>query len=191
MSEFEPLTNQLLVAMPALQDPHFENTVTLICEHSAEGAMGITINRPMALKMGEIFAQMPDGAESSAADNRYANDPVMLGGPVSPERGFVLHRDAGEWDATLAVGEGIFVTMSRDILEAMASNRGPSPAMMALGYAGWEADQLEQEIYANAWLTVPASPELVFDGPTETRWHRAAAAIGIDIDKIAPDAGHA
>lgn len=191
MSDFASLTSQLLIAMPSLQDPHFENTVTLICEHSAEGAMGITINRPLKLKMREIFAQMSDETGPAGADNPYRDDAVLAGGPVSPERGFVLHRDAGDWEATLAIGEGIYVTMSRDILAAMAGNRGPSPAVMALGYAGWEANQLEEEIFANAWLTVPASPELVFEGAVETRWQRAAASIGIDIDQISPGAGHA
>ena len=193
MNEFPSLAGQLLIAMPALDDPHFENTVTLICEHNAHGAMGLTINRPLELTHGEVFEQIPAFAtlDEAERDAERLAAPVLQGGPVSLERGFVLHRDRGNWEATLDVADGIFVTLSRDVLDAMVRDDGPVGATMALGYAGWEAEQLEDEIKSNAWLTTPATPAIVFDAPFDARWDAATGAIGVTRDQLTGPAGHA
>ena len=191
--EFPSLAGQLLIAMPQLDDPHFENSVTLICEHSESGAMGVTINRPLELTHGEVFAGMEEFTAIPEEDHntRKHREPVLSGGPVSPERGFILHRDSGAWDATLRIADDIHVTMSRDALLAMIGIDGPSAGVMALGYAGWEARQLEDEILANAWLTTPATSEIVFDTPYEARWDRAARTVGVTREQLRGPHGHA
>ena len=181
------LTNQLLIAMPGMLDPNFSTTVTLICEHNAEGALGIVINRPTTLKLGGLFEQLAvDDPDPGAAGS-----PVLAGGPVGTERGFVLHGPERSYENTLAVSDSICLTLSRDIIDAMATGEGPDQSLVALGYAGWEAGQLEDEMLANAWLNVPATPEIVFDLPFEDRWDSAARTLGIDIARMSPDAGHA
>ena len=186
MQDFPTLAGQLLIAMPALDDPNFENTVTLICEHTEEGAMGLTINRPTDLTHETVLAQVPERSQGDEpmADRRLAESPVLLGGPVGTERGFVLHRDRGDWDATLSVRDDIHITMSRDIIDAMLGNESPHGAVMALGYAGWEAQQLEDEIRANAWFTTDAFAEIIFDTPFDKRWERAADALGISREQL-------
>jgi putative transcriptional regulator len=187
------LTNQLLVAMPTLADPNFSQTVTLICEHTAKGALGIVLNRPLSMALGDVFRQL--SLESSDAQLR--DQPVLRGGPVQQDRGFVLHPPAaregdGEpWDSTLEVSPTLHVTTSRDILGSMARGDGPSQAVVALGYAGWDAGQLEDEIRSNAWLTVPADDAIIFATPFEQRWHAAAQLIGIDFGRLSSQAGHA
>ncbi len=185
------LTNQLLVAMPTLADPNFAQTVTLICEHTDNGALGIVINRPMAMGLGEVFQQL-----SMPTDNTELRDqPVLRGGPVHQDRGFVLHAPGAAgtatWDATLEVSPTLHVTTSRDILGSMAKGSGPSPAVVALGYAGWEAGQLEQEIRSNAWLNVPMDEAILFSTPYEHRWHAAVRLLGIDFGRLSSQAGHA
>ncbi len=182
-----PLANQLLIALPALHDPHFARSVALICQHDDEGAMGVVVNRPSEYTVGEVLQQM--GIDS--ADEALRAQPVLAGGPVHPERGFVLHDDAREWDSTLAVAEQLYLTTSRDILEAMARGEGPAHAVIALGCAGWGAGQLEQELIENSWLTVPADAELLFALPLERRWQAAAGRIGVDLAHIADYSGHA
>ena len=180
-------TNQLLIAMPGMADPNFTTTVTLICEHNDEGALGIVINRPTTLKLAGLFEQL----SVSDADPDTADSPVMAGGPVGPERGFVLHGPEQSFENTLAVSDDIRLTLSRDIIDAMATGEGPQQALVALGYAGWESGQLENEMLANSWLNVPATPELVFETPFAERWDLAARTLGIDISCMSPDAGHA
>ncbi|HEY7885651.1 MAG TPA: YqgE/AlgH family protein [Cellvibrionaceae bacterium] len=182
------LSNQLLVAMPGMSDPTFAHSVTYICEHSSEGAMGIIINMPMSLDMGDIYQQLD--LETSHAS---AEVPVLAGGPVSVERGFVLHptRDDQLWQSTIRVCDDISLTASRDILTALAEGRGPEHFLIALGYAGWDSEQLEQEISDNAWLTVPADQQILFGTPCEQRWQAAAKSIGIDLNLISNTAGHA
>jgi putative transcriptional regulator len=181
------LSNQLLIAMPGMLDPNFSTTVTLICEHNDDGALGIVINRPTTLKLGGLFEQLSvDDADPSTAAN-----PVLSGGPVGTERGFVLHGSRHTYENTLAVSDDISLTLSRDVIDEMATGNGPDPTLVAIGYAGWEAGQLEQEMLANAWLNVPASPEIVFDTPFADRWDCAARTLGIDITRMTPDAGHA
>jgi len=181
------LTNQLLIAMPGMLDPNFSTTVTLICEHNDDGALGIVINRPTTLNLGGLFEQLSvDDADPGTAAN-----PVLSGGPVGTERGFVLHGPEHSYENTLAVSDDISLTLSRDVIDAMATGDGPEPTLVAVGYAGWEAGQLEQEMLANAWLNVPATPEIVFDTPFADRWDSAARTLGIDIASMTPDAGHA
>ena len=181
------LINQLLIAMPGMLDPNFSTTVTLICEHNDEGALGIVINRPTTLKLGGLFEQL----SVDDADPGAASSPVLSGGPVSTERGFVLHGPEHSYENTLAVSEDIRLTLSRDIIDAMALGDGPEQSLVALGYAGWESGQLEDEMLANSWLNVPATPEIVFDIPFKDRWDSAARTLGIDIARMSPDAGHA
>lgn len=180
-------TNQLLIAMPGMLDPNFSTTVTLICEHNDEGALGIVINRPTTLKMGGLFEQL----SVEDADPEAAERPVLSGGPVGIERGFVLHGPEFSYENTLPVSDDIRLTLSRDIIDAMAAGKGPTKTLVALGYAGWDAGQLESEMLANSWLNVPASPEIVFDTPFAERWDLAARTLGIDIGAMATDAGHA
>ncbi len=181
------LTNQLLIAMPGMLDPNFSTTVTLICEHNDDGALGIVINRPLSLTLSGLFEQLA----VTDADSQTGSAPVLSGGPVGTERGFVLHGPECSYENTLPVSDDIRLTLSRDVIDAMAAGTGPEKSLVALGYAGWEAGQLEQEMLANSWLSVPATPELVFDTPFEERWDSAARTLGIDIAQMSPDAGHA
>lgn len=187
MDERDFLTDQFLIAMPTLADPNFAHTVTYICEHSADGALGIIINRPSDLTLAEVLAQLD--LDGSAARARGA--PVFVGGPVLPERGFVLHEPGGVWDSSLKVTAGISVTTSRDILAAIARGEGPRRMLVALGYAGWGAGQLEQELADNAWLSAPADARIMFDTPHERRWLEAARLIGVDPRLMTGEAGHA
>ena len=187
MQDSPSLTNHFLIAMPGLADPNFFHTVTYICEHDAEGAMGIVINRPLDMTLGEILGHM----EIETTDPRIATQPVFQGGPVQPERGFVLHSPLGNWQATLKITDEFGVTASQDILTAIAQHHGPEKNLVALGYAGWAAGQLEQEIAQNAWLSGPADPKIVFDMPHEQRWSAAAASLGVDLNLLSGDVGHA
>lgn len=173
--------------MPGMADPNFSTTVTLICEHNEEGALGIIINRPLNLKLSGLFDQLsvPD------ADSKASEKPVVSGGPVGTERGFVLHDKKRRFENTLSVSDDIQLTFSRDVIDAMATGDGPEKALVAIGYAGWEAGQLEEEMLANSWLSVEATPELVFDTPFEDRWSSAARLLGVDMASMSPDAGHA
>lgn len=188
MSQCQYLSGQFLIAMPAMADPNFDRTVTYVCEHNEDGALGIIVNRPTGMSLGEILDQM----DLQAADSALAGQPVLQGGPVQPERGFVIHDDGGAgFSSTLAVPDGLKVTTSRDILVAMAEGHGPPRAVIALGYAGWGAGQLEAEMAANAWLTVPATADIIFSVPFERRWEAAAALLGVNIAALSPEAGHA
>ncbi len=182
-----PLSNQLLIALPALSDPNFSRSVALICQHDDDGAMGVVVNRASEYTLGEVLAQM--GIE--AADQALCEQIVLSGGPVHPERGFVIHDDARGWDSSLEVGEGLYLTTSRDILEAMAAGNGPRNALVALGCAGWGAGQLEFELAENSWLTAPADAELLFATPLDERWQTAAGRIGVDLFRLTDYSGHA
>jgi putative transcriptional regulator len=181
------LVNNLLIAMPTLADPNFSRSVTFLCEHSEDGAMGIMINRPTNLVLRDILTQLNIDASASP----HANTPIYFGGPVQNSRGFVLHEPIGKWEATLAVTDTLAVSTSRDILEAIARNEGPDRYLVALGYAGWGAGQLEQELSQNSWLNVPAASEIFFRLPVEQRWHAAAQLTGVDITHLSSEAGHA
>ncbi len=187
MGDVTYLTGHLLIAMPAMTDPNFTRTVTYICEHNDEGALGIVINRPLQMDLGEVFQQL----SLEPADAGLSKQLVLRGGPVQTERGFVLHEPSRPWDSTVEVSDTVHLTTSQDILAAMAEGTGPKRALMALGYAGWGAGQLEMEMSANAWLSVPANPAIVFDTPFEARWAAAAGLLGINLATISPEAGHA
>jgi putative transcriptional regulator len=180
-------SNQLLIALPALNDPHFARSVALICQHDDEGAMGVVVNRASEYTLGDVLAQMNLETRDPGLGNRI----VLNGGPVHPERGFVLHDGDRQWDSTLAIGNGLALTTSRDILEAMAEGAGPAQVVVALGCAGWGAGQLEYELGENSWLTAPADNELLFALPLEQRWHAAGGRIGIDITRVTDYSGHA
>ena len=181
------LTHHFLIAMPGMADPHFAGTLTYVCEHNDDGALGIVINRPTDMTMGALFKQIRIDLEGSELSER----PVIFGGPVQTDRGFVLHRPAGKWQSSLAVREGVSLTTSRDILEACAAGQGPQEMIVSLGYAGWTAGQLEQEMASNAWLSVQADPQILFDAPFGERIDRALALLGIDIGSLSEEAGHA
>lgn len=173
--------------MPGMADPNFTSTVTLICEHSDEGALGIVINKPLLLNLDDVFKQL----DIENTDPAIAEHTVLDGGPVGTDRGFVLH-DAGQtFENSIAVCNDIHLTFSRDILQVMAAGDGPEQTLLALGYAGWGAGQLEDEMLANSWLSVSATAEIVFELPLDQRWTAAARTLGIDITQIAYGAGHA
>jgi putative transcriptional regulator len=180
------LADHFLIAMPSLADPNFARGVTLLCQHDQDGAMGLTINRRSDFLLGEILRQM--GIETKLPE--VAGLPVLLGGPVQPDHGFVLHDDPRDWGSTLRFGRGLAITTSRDVLEAMARGEGPARALVALGFAGWSAGQLEAELTENAWLTGPADPAILFDIPLEARWRAAADSIGIDLARLSDAVGH-
>jgi len=181
------LTNQFLIAMPAMDDPNFRESVTFICEHSEQGALGIIINRPMDVVLDDVLKQLALKAE----DPDTAASPVYLGGPVQTQRGFVIHEPHGQWEATLKVSNSLGVTTSRDVLEAVAAGTGPERCFVALGDAGWTAGQLEEEIKSNAWLSTPADSRIIFETPVELRWQAAAKLIGVDLALLSGDTGHA
>jgi len=181
------LQDHFLIAMPAMADPNFTQTVTYICKHDAEGAFGVVINRPSDLSLGEMLGQLA----IELVDRTLVDRPVLHGGPVEPERGFVLHRSEQPFEATLVVGQEIKLTSSPDILAALGRGAGPDPVLVALGYAGWGRGQLEAELSSNTWLTVPANPSIIFDTPFEQRWTGALGLPGVDIQRITDYAGHA
>ncbi|MBK8188236.1 MAG: YqgE/AlgH family protein [Cellvibrio sp.] len=180
------LRDHFLIAMPGMNDPSFSHTVTYICEHSDKGAMGVVINTATPMQLKEIFAQMQ--LDDNASDGDQI---VMSGGPVQPERGFVLHSSDTQWQSTLKVSDEISLTVSRDIIAAMAEGNGPKDFLISLGYAGWGEGQLEAEIAANSWLTVPADKNIIFHTPVEKRWVQAAQSLGIDLQLMSGTAGHA
>jgi putative transcriptional regulator len=180
------LRDHFLIAMPAMADPNFNETVTYVCKHDEAGALGVVINRPSEMSVAEMFAEL----KLELGNRDLAAKPVLRGGPVEPERGFVLHRSSKTFDTTLAGGE-VKVTLSPDILAAIAQGEGPDEAVMVLGYAGWDSGQLEAELKANAWLTVPAAPSIIFETPFEQRWTAALGLPGVDIQEITSYAGHA
>ncbi|MBK7252000.1 MAG: YqgE/AlgH family protein [Gammaproteobacteria bacterium] len=181
------LTNHLLIAMPSLADPNFAQTVTIICEHSDKGALGIVVNKPLPMRLADVLSQMKLEPSSTS----IAAQAVLRGGPVHGDRGFVLHRPGGAWDSSHQVSDQIQVTTSRDVLAAMARGEGPESAVIALGYAGWEAGQLERELLDNAWLSLPLDERVVFELPFEERWHAAWRIAGIDVARLSHIAGHA
>ena len=181
------LTNHFLIAMPGLKDPNFSRTVTYICEHTEQGAMGIVINRPMEIRLGEVLEQLDIQPQADGV----ADAQVYLGGPVHTDRGFVIHTGPGDYDSTLSVTPDIRVTTSRDVLEAIAAGQGPEHRLVALGYAGWGGGQLEEELSANAWLSGPADDNIMFRLSPAQRWLAAAQLLGIDLNLLSGEAGHA
>jgi putative transcriptional regulator len=180
--------DHFLIAMPSLNDPCFFHSVAYVCEHTDEGAMGIIINQPLSVKIKDLLFNL--GIETKTTTAKHA-EPVLAGGPMQQERGFVVHEPFGDWQSSIHPSEQITVTTSRDILEAIASGTGPEHALIALGYAGWSQGQLEQELAENAWLVCQASPALFFETAINDRWEHAAKLLGVDIKQLSNDIGHA
>ncbi|TVP55720.1 MAG: YqgE/AlgH family protein [Halomonadaceae bacterium] len=178
------LSNHFLIATPYLEDRRFAGTLTLICEHTSEGAMGVVVNQPLGMSLGDILSQL-------TLPGKPVEAPVYGGGPVMKERGFVLHRPHGEWQNTLAVNDNLALTSSKDILEAMARGEGPGDFLMLLGYSGWSAGQLEQELAGNTWLTCQASEQILFDCPPEDRLDSALKQLGVNPSHLSGSVGHA
>jgi putative transcriptional regulator len=185
------LTNQFLIAMPGMADETFERSVVYLCEHNAQGALGLVINKPIDIKLRSLFEKV----ELTLDREELAEQPVYFGGPVQTERGFVLHekRGAGEvqYNSTLSVPGGLEMTTSKDVLEALADGSGPAKVLITLGYSGWRAGQLEDELGRNGWLTVDADPAVIFDTPIEKRYDRAMGLLGFDPRMLSQEAGHA
>ncbi|NND66004.1 MAG: YqgE/AlgH family protein [Halioglobus sp.] len=183
----DSLRDHFLLAMPCLSQGIFSHSITYICEHGESGAMGIIINQALDLSVGDIFEHLQISPHTD-----FSDEPVMAGGPVQMDHGFVLHRGSERsWEASLKVTPEITLTTSRDILRAIARNEGPEDHLIALGYAGWSAGQLEQELADNSWLTLPGDSEIIFSTPAEQRLGAAAAELGIDMNLISNQAGHA
>ncbi|WP_153109583.1 YqgE/AlgH family protein [Propionivibrio limicola] len=181
------LTDHFLIAMPAMSDPYFAKSLVYVAEHNEQGALGVIINRPIEMNFAALFEKIDVHLERT----ELASRPVFFGGPVQTDRGFVLHRPIGEWQSTLAVTDEIGLTTSRDVLQAVASHGGPNEIVLTLGYSGWGAGQLEQEISQNAWLTAPADPRIIFDLPYAERLPSAMELLGVDFANLAGMAGHA
>ncbi|HMM53929.1 MAG TPA: YqgE/AlgH family protein [Candidatus Desulfobacillus sp.] len=181
------LTHHFLIAMPAMADPNFARSLTYICEHNQQGALGIVINRPLDMTLESLFERI----EIPLEDRRFAGLPVMFGGPVQTDRGFVLHRPLGQWQATLPVKDELGLTSSRDILQSVASAGEPEEFIVSLGYAGWAAGQLEHELAQNAWLTVAADADIMFGLPVEERLPAAMQLLGFDLANLSGAVGHA
>ena len=185
------LTHHFLIAMPSMADPNFSRTLTYICEHNDQGALGLVVNRPIDMTLQALFERL--SLDLKERELRAA--PIYFGGPVQTDRGFVLHLPAGEWQSTLKVSSGlreaIGLTTSKDILEAVGRGEGPSKMLVSLGYAGWSAGQIEHELKQNAWLTVEAKDAILFDMPPDERLPAAMQLLGIDYARLADQAGHA
>lgn len=187
VSDQVSLAHHFLIAMPAMADPNFKGTVTYLCEHNERGALGVVVNRPTDLTMESLLEQI----EIKVSDLALSQRKVHFGGPVSVEHGFVLHRSHGSWNSSIVVSDELSLTTSKDILEAVAQGGGPREWLLTLGYAGWGAGQLEEEIAANAWLTVPADAGLLFETAPEELLDAAVARLGISRLSLSDIAGHA
>jgi putative transcriptional regulator len=186
------LTNQFLIAMPGMADDTFAGAVVYLCEHTERGALGLVINKPIDIKLRNLFEKV----ELPLDREDLAEQPVYFGGPVQTERGFVLHErlsdEGGHYNSSLAIAGGALeMTTSKDVLEALSHGAGPKKLLVTLGYSGWSAGQLEEEISRNGWLTVDAQPEIIFDTPVELRYERALSLLGIDPRMLSQEAGHA
>jgi len=181
------LTGHFLIAMPSLNDGFFNQAVTYICEHDENGSFGIIVNQQTNLTLKQITTEM--AIETS--NNYDHKQPVFIGGPVDQGRGFILHRPSGNWQSSLKVNDKVTLTTSKDILQAIVKNEGPQDSIVALGYAGWAAGQLDNEMASNTWLSCPADEQIIFNTPVEQRWKAAANLIGVDLSLLSSDAGHA
>ena len=185
--QYQSLKNSFLVAMPHLKDPFFGHSVSYLCEHDDHGSFGLIINRPINFTLIDIFKQLDIHVNHHQFEDRV----VLAGGPVYTNQGFILHKQSGSWENSQALENGIQLTTSLDILEAIAENRGPRDFLVTIGCAGWGAGQLEEELAENAWLTGPISEQILFHTPYELRAHEVAKSVGIDLDLVSTDMGHA
>ncbi|RKZ70360.1 MAG: YqgE/AlgH family protein [Gammaproteobacteria bacterium] len=183
----DSLTGHFLIAMPSLNDGFFNQAVTYICEHDENGSFGIIINQQTGITLKQIAKEMAIESEN----NEHNKQPVFIGGPVDQGRGFILHRPTGNWQSSLKVNNNVALTTSKDILQAIVKNEGPQDSIVALGYAGWAAGQLDSEMANNTWLSCPADEQIIFNTPVEERWKAAANLIGVDLSLLSSDAGHA
>lgn len=188
MKSLTSLENHLLIAMPSLTDGFFERSVTYICEHNEEGAMGIVINLPSTMTFRELISQAD---EHALIEDNKSEQIVLCGGPIHQDRGFILHGSQNGWSSSIAVSPDIMVTTSKDILSVLGNDKGPEKALIALGYAGWQAGQLEEEIQQNSWLTVEADNDLLFNTPVHSKWQAAVNKLGVDVWQLTQDVGHA
>ena len=184
------LANHFLIAMPAMQDPIFGGTVVYVCEHNENGVLGVVINKPTDMTMEVLFDRI-DLKLAAGSDAPIVNEPIMFGGPVQDDRGFVLHTPGARYSSSLTVTDEIAFTTSIDVLEAVAKGDGPKRMLVSIGYSGWSPGQLEDEIGRNGWLTVGASADILFDFPIEQRYVAAIKLLGIDPLMLASEAGHA
>lgn len=188
MKQSTYFNDYFLIAMPTAEPHAFHHAVIYICEHSGEGAIGIIVNQPTTMQLGEVFQQM----DIPCADTHINPQPVLVGGPLDQDRGFIFHKpEEHQWRSTINFSSEIAITTSRDILESIAENKGPTQFVLSLGYAGWAPGQLEDEIKDNLWLTVKANQAIVFDIPFEARWQKAVALLGIDASRLTTVSGHA
>lgn len=181
-------THQCLIAMPNMADPRFAHALTYIIKHDDEGAVGLVVNKPLQLPLTKLLTEI---SSNLVVPLRHPDQMVLFGGPVNTQMGFVLHREQGHWNSTLPINEDICVTSSRDILDAIAQGQGPDDYIVVLGYAGWGAGQLEEEMAANAWLNCPADNDLLFGLPFEQRWEAGIHKLGVDPAFLTSEAGHA
>ena len=188
------LTNQFLIAMPGMADDTFAGTVVYLCEHNEKGALGLVINKPIDIKLRSLFEKV----ELNLSQEELAEQPVYFGGPVQTERGFVLHEslggeddEGGHYNSTLSIPGGLEMTTSKDVLEALSHGAGPKKILVTLGYSGWGAGQLEDEMSRNSWINVSAEPGIIFDTPVESRYDKALSLLGIDANMLSGEAGHA
>ncbi|TAL63996.1 MAG: YqgE/AlgH family protein [Legionella sp.] len=187
MAIISSLANHLLVAMPSLNDPNFERTVIYVCEHHVQGSVGLIINRPMQFPLSIVFEQLkiePIKVEQNSL-------PLLFGGPIQPERGFVIHKQMGEWRSSLHLQDGVTVTTSNDIIRAIAQDAGPKDVLVTLGYAGWVEDQLEKEVMDNFWLVCPYDPAILYEVPFADRWEYAGLTLGVKMNQLSSNFGHA
>ncbi|MCF2947780.1 YqgE/AlgH family protein [Paraglaciecola aquimarina] len=184
----QSLQNYLLIASPTMEDPFFSRSVVYVCEHNQEGTMGLVINQPVGMNLKELVAQADEEAE--VLDDK-AEGIVLAGGPVNQDRGFILHSTQEGWTSSLVMNSELMITTSKDILSTLGNDAGPDKSLVILGYSGWSAGQLEEEIQDNAWLMVEATNELLFDVPIHKKWESAVHMLGIDVWQLGPDVGHA
>ena len=187
MAIMNSLANNLLIAMPSLKDPNFEKSVIYLCEHQEKGSAGFIINRPMHCSWALVFEQLaihPVRKERNTL-------PLMFGGPLQPEKGFMIHKQKGSWRSSLFLQDEITITTSNDIIRAFAQDKGPKDSLLTLGYSGWDAHKLEQEIMNNLWLVCPYCPEIIYEVPFEDRWDYAGTTLGIKMNKLSMGCGHA
>jgi putative transcriptional regulator len=190
------LTHHFLIAMPGLEDASFSRSVVYLCEHSSRGALGLVINKPTDINLRNLFEKV----DLPLGRDELAGTPVLQGGPVQTERGFVLHEavvaeggDPAEsvYASTMTIPGGLEMTTSKDVLEALSHGAGPKRVLVTLGYSGWGAGQLEDEMKRNSWINVGAQPEIIFDTPVEQRYDKALSLLGIDARMLSQEAGHA
>ncbi|KOO05135.1 YqgE/AlgH family protein [Vibrio nereis] len=185
------LTNHFLVAMPGMKDPYFQRSVIYVCEHNEDGAMGLMINAPIDITVGKMLKQVDVQPVHPQLHTESLERPVLNGGPVSNDRGFILHHPKDKYESSIQMTDNISVTTSRDILSVLGTEAEPNKYLVALGYSGWEAGQLEIELSENSWLTIEADPDVIFNTPINERWQKAVQMLGIDASQLSSEIGHA